>query len=181
MRRGIVAVAAAGLVGLTGCVTETPVAGGARFAYEWWAPVGATAAGLVGLLAAVLLFLRRSVRSGFIAPAVGLVGLAVGPGLFLERAVVTDDRFELHSGLWFMPNRHTVRWDEVQAVEGVAEERTGRRGRKSTSFKLVFTKKGGGTEAVPVGDLMKRGPFQRVLVTAAGKGIPVRGVGPATD
>ena len=172
----------AGLTLLAGCVKETPVAGGSAFTFEPWVPAGIMVAGLVGLAVGAVLLRRRSWFAGVVVVLLGLGGLFVlGPGMFNDKAVVTDERFELDVGFWFAPKTHSVLWADVAAVEGVAEEKTGRRGRKTTDFKVVFKKKSGPAETVPVGDLMKRGAYNRLLEVADRRGIPVSGVGPIMD
>ncbi len=75
----------------------------------------------------------------------------------------------------FSPTRFDIKWDNVTSIEGTSEERRDRRGRKSTSYYLNFNLKSGGSEKVSVGDLMKKGAAQKLLVVAARKNIPVSG------
>ena len=172
----------AGLTLLAGCVKETQVAGGSAFTFEPWVPAGIVVAGLVGLAVGAVLLRRRNWLAGIVVVLLGLLGLVVlGPGMFQDKVTVTDERFELNVGFWFAPTVHSVNLADVAGIEGTAEEKTGRRGRKTTDFKVVFRKKSGPAETVPVGDLMKRGAYNRLLEVADKKGIPVSGVGPIMD
>ncbi len=172
----------AGLTLLAGCVKEMPVAGGSAFTFELWVPAGLVVAGLVGLAIGALLLKRRRWIAGIVVGLLGLFGLVVfGPGLFQDKVTVTDERFELTVGFWFAPTVHRISLADGAGIEGTAEEKTGRRGRKTTDFKVVFKQTSGPSETVPVGDLMKRGAYNRLLEVAGQKGIPVSGVGPEMD
>ncbi len=73
----------------------------------------------------------------------------------MDRVVVSDEGFESSHGFWFSRTVHKVRFDDLSRVQGVVEERTGRRGRKEYSYSFDCTFKSGSREQIPLGDLMK--------------------------
>jgi hypothetical protein len=179
MRSGRLA-AVAVVAAVAGCVQATPVSGGMKYGFVWYIPVLLTFLGLGGLLLGGLLLLRRTFRGGLVALVLGLIGLAVGTNMFFDKAVVDDTHFELRTGFWFAPTRHSVNFADVTSVQGVTEEKTGRRGRKSTNYYLVFVRKSGTSEKVPLGDLMRHGPTDQIVSVLTKKGIPVTGTLPTS-
>lgn len=171
---------AAAAVAAAGCVRETPTGTGSAFTFETWIPASLTLAGVVVLAAGVGLLAKRRWKPGLVALAVGLFGLVLGPNLFFDRAEVDDEHLSLRTGFWFAPTVHEVRFADVASIEGEAQERSTRRGTR-TDFTLVFRRRSGPAERVPLGDLMKRGPMQKALQVAAGRGIPMAGVVPDPD
>jgi hypothetical protein len=169
--------AAAPCLALCGCVSETPTGTGSTFKFEWWIPTLITVVALLGLIAGVLMIKRRK-GGGWVFALAGVFGLIFGTGMFMDRAVVDDDHLDLHTGIIFTPTKHTVRFDDVVAIVGTAEEKAGRRGRTTTSYYLNFQLKSGGVQKVPLGDLMKNGAAAKVLAVAQKRGIPVAGIFP---
>lgn len=167
-------VSALALTALTGCVTETPSGSGSTYKFEWWIPTGLTVVSLLAIVGGVFAVSRKK-NGGWIAVLVGIIGLVLGPSMFFDRAVVDDEHFELRTGIVFSPTTFDIKWDNVASIYGSSEQRTGRRGRKSTSHYLNFVLKSGGTEKVPIGDLMKEGADRKVMEMAQKKGIKLAG------
>lgn len=169
---GLVAVAIC--LSLTGCVSESQSGSGSTFKFQWWIPTLITLVALLLIVGGVFFTVRKK-QGAWVAILVGIFGMIFGPNMFFDRAVVDDDHFELSTGFFFSPTYFNIKWDTVASVHGSMEERTGRRGRKSTSYYLNFNLKSGGTEKVPSGDLMKNGPIKKLVDMATAKGIPVSG------
>jgi hypothetical protein len=169
---GVLAVASCLL--LTGCVSESKAGTGSTFKFDWWIPTLITVVALLLVVGGVLFTVRKK-QGAWVAILVGVVGLLFGPNMFFDRAVIDDDHFELSTGFFFSPTYFNIKWDNVSSIIGSTEEKTGRRGRKSTSFYLNFNLKSGGSEKVPSGDLMKNGPIKKLVEMANAKGIKVDG------
>jgi hypothetical protein len=169
---GLAAIASCVL--LTGCVSETTNGSGSTFKFQWWIPTLITVVALVLIVGGVLFTVRKK-QGAWVAILVGVAGMLFGPNLFFDRAVIDNDHFELSTGFFFSPTYFNIKWDNVASIHGSMEEKTGRRGRKSTSFYLNFNLKSGGSEKVPSGDLMKNGPIVKLIDMANAKGIPVTG------
>lgn len=170
-RRLLAPLAAVALL-TAGCVTESRDGDTTVVAFAPWvgllAILGGLAAVPVGLLAR-----RWKPFLGWALVVLGPVGLVVlAPGLFLDRVTVSPEKFTLWTGFWFSPTVHEVRYDGLSEVAITAEERTGRRGRKSVSYYLECRGKGG-AQKVPVGDLMKEGGLKHILDMADRKDIPI--------
>lgn len=159
---------------LTGCVSESQTGSGSTFKFQWWIPTLITVIALLLIVGGVLFTVRKK-QGAWVAILVGIVGMLFGPNMFFDRAVIDDDHFELSTGFFFSPTYFNIKWDNVANIHGSMEEKTGRRGRKSTSYYLNFNLKSGGSEKVPSGDLMKNGPIKKLVELAAKKGIKVDG------
>lgn len=157
---------------LGGCVTEVRQGDTSTFSFALWFP----ALVFLGSVAALVggWFLRRkSARWGWaLMLAAVLAGLLFAPGLFLDRATVSPEGFTLRTGFWFAPTRHEARFADLARIRLYAKERQTRRGRR-TDVSLLCSRKTGGIAVVPVGDLMKRGPVEKILDLAEERGIEV--------
>lgn len=173
--RSVGMLAVASCLALTGCVSESASGSGSTFKFEWWIPLLITVVSLLALVGGVF-FMTRKKQGAWVAVLLGILGLLFGPNMFFDKAVVDDEHFELRTGIMFSPTTFDIKWDNVTSINGTAEEKSGRRGRKTTSFYLNFALKSGGTEKVPVGDLMKHGAAKKVILMADKKGIPLSGV-----
>jgi hypothetical protein len=160
------------LLSAAGCTTET--AEGNRFTYTFalWVPISVLLLGLVVSFAGWFVRLWKTFW-GWVMIVMGpLLVVVVVPNLFIDSAVVDPEHFTLRTGLWFAPRHHNIRFADLTRLEMTSETRRGRRG-TSTSYYFVCHFKNGGNEKVPLGDLMRNGPSDRILQMVHGRGIPV--------
>ena len=162
------------LCATNGCVKETLDGDTSVFAFEWWVPWTVLFGGIVGFVAAVLIRNWASRWGWGLMIVAPLIMAFIVPGLFIDHVSVNDQRFTLHTGFWFMPTVHEVPFAELSQIDLTQEERKTRRG-TSTSYYLVCHRKSGGIDKVPVGDLMKRGPAEKIISIANAHGIPIVG------
>jgi hypothetical protein len=157
---------------LSGCVNQTAEAGQTTWKFAWWLP---TVVLLGGLIAAPVGWLWRSKNNyGWVLLIGGPLAAAVfAPGLMADRVTVDDEHFTLRTGFWFAPTRHDIRFADVSRIDITSETRSGRRGRRTTSYYLVCHKTTGDSEKVPVGNLMEYAVGD-ILATADERGIPVQ-------
>ena len=171
--RVLAGAASAAACGICGCVRRSNVAGTTTYGFELWLPAmfffGGIAACAFGWL------LRRKIaRLGWILIALGPIStLIMAPNMFMDRVTVNNEGFTLRTGFWFYPTAHSVSFKDVKMLALSAEERRGRRGRKSTSYYLICHHKSGDIEKVPVGTLMQEGAIQRIIATANGQKIEI--------
>lgn len=155
-----------------GCAEERVVGDTTVFTFALWVPALVFLACVVATVAGWFLR-KKSTRWGWILLIAGpLAGAVVAPGLLLDKVTVNDERFTLHTGFWFAPTAHQVRYGDLSVIEFMAEERRSRRG-KRTSYYLLCHKKSGETERVPVGTLMQEGAVIKILDKAVERGVPV--------
>lgn len=157
---------------INGCTVESQSGDTTIYSFALWLP-GIVLLGSVTAFFAGLAIRRESPYWGWLLIVVSAVACVLfAPNLFLDKATVNKDRFTLRTGFWFAPTVHDVRFADLSQIELVGEERMTRHGKK-TSYYLVCYRKSGGSEKVPVGDLMKRGPSARILSTAREQGVSV--------
>jgi hypothetical protein len=160
------------LVLVASCTTETRQGDTTVFAFALWIPALVL---LVGLLAFVIGLILRRRAAGYSWPLM-IMGLSacviLVPGLFLDGATINQDRFTLHTGLWFAPVAHEVHFKELTSIELTRETTRSGQGTNTTEY-IVCNFKSGGSEKIPVGDLMRSGPTARTLQVARKQGIPV--------
>ena len=161
------------LLCLSGCVTETQSGDTSTFTFALWVSGSILLGGLAAMVGGW--FLRtRSERWGWGLMIGGLLAVAIfAPTMFSDKATVSPELFTLRTGFFFAPTRHEVRFADVARMDLTKEVKPGRRGRKDTSYYLNFHLKAGESRKVPIGDLMKNGALERVLVIAATQNIPV--------
>ncbi len=153
------------LVFLTGCTEETVEGSKLTVKFATWVPIavilGGIAAGVGGF------FLKRyNTKYGWTLLVLGpVMAVIVGPGMLKDHLIVDDDHFELETGFWFMPTKHSIRFDEIRSIE-IKEEPNG----KSTKVTMYCRKNNNEMVAVPVGDLMKQGALDRIVQRAKSKG-----------
>jgi hypothetical protein len=68
--------------------------------------------------------------------------------------VVNQEGFYSRHGFWWSPTVHNIRYDELDLVRLVVEEKPSRRG-KTYSYYFDCTFKTGKQERVPLGDIMR--------------------------
>jgi hypothetical protein len=172
-RRYGTTLAGVGLLALTagGCVDRNVDGDHVTYAFSWWV----WASVLVGALVAFplgLVLRRRSGRYGWALLILAPLGLFVlWPALILDRVKVDSEHFEARYGIWVSPNRHDLRFDDVQQIRLVTYEERTRRG-KRTKQKLVCTTRDGRAVTVHLGDLVKRAAPE-ILDRAEARGVPI--------
>ena len=160
---------------MSGCVDREVKGDAVEFSFEGW--VGMTVL-LVGLAAAPIgLMLRESWKKGM---WVGLVMspvllLGVMPSMFLDYAKVDSQHFEGRYGIWFAPTKFDVKYADLNHIDHVTYETRGRRGRKSTKYRLDCVTKSGQVQKVSLGDMMKEARDD-ILERASAAGVAVRDV-----
>ena len=157
---------------LVGCVTESRQGDTSVFSFALWLP-GLVLLGSVAALVGGWFLRLKSARWGWsLMLAAVLAGILFAPGLLLDRATVGREQFTLRTGLWFAPVRHVVRFADLAQIRVVSRERRTRRGAQ-TEVSLFCYRKAGSLAIVPAGDLMKRGPVQKILDIAEEQGVAV--------
>ncbi|HEY2839846.1 MAG TPA: hypothetical protein VGJ26_11890 [Pirellulales bacterium] len=96
--------------------------------------------------------------------------VAVVPGFWSDFIKVDEQGFELKTGFWFAPTHYKVEFDKLSSIALTAETRTGRRGRKETSYFLQCAERAAAGDKVPVGDMMKVA-LDEILTRAHDKGV----------
>jgi len=138
------------LAATTGCVRETTDGSARVFSYELWLPLLVLGAGVAA--APIGWVLRKtSGRLGWGLLIVGpLAAIFFAPSLFSERAVVDEEGYTSHGGIWGLTTSHEVRFDDLTLVRITSKEVRGRRGRRKTEYYIVCVRKDGTSEEVPV-------------------------------
>lgn len=141
---------------ITGCKRTVLQDGSIEFAVQSWVPLLIVLAGAAAAASGVLLICQTKRLAGILVALFGLLAAgAFAPGLYSDRVIVSDQGFESTHGFWWDPVVHRVRYDDLSMVQGVVEERTGRRGRKEYSYYFDCSFKSGVQERIPLGDLMR--------------------------
>lgn len=157
----------------TGCVKESVDGTTFRYTFESWVSLGALAGGIVAIPLGLVLR-NKIARLGWALIIGGPVLLILlVPGLFRDEVVVTLEGFQLRTGIWFCPTNHDVSFADVSGITIDQYATRGRRGRRGNNMDLLIRNSTGGTERVPVGDLMKRGGLAKILEVAKSRSIPI--------
>ncbi len=160
---------------LSGCVDREVKGDAVEFSFSSWVPLTVL---LVGLASAPIgLMFRESSKKalwvGLIMSPVLLLGVL--PSIFLDYAKVDSEHFEGRYGIWFTPTKFDVKYSDLNHIDHVTFETRGRRGRKSTKYRLDCVSKSGQVQKVSLGDLMKHARDD-VLERAVAAGVGVREV-----
>ena len=157
---------------ISGCTKESQEGDTTIFTYAAWVPGVVLGGGILGTVAGVLI--RKSIaRLGWALIIGGPVAAFIfAPGLYSDKIAVSHDRFTMRTGFWFAPTVHELQLGDVAHVELTSEKRVGRRG-TSTSYFMQCFRKAGNMEKVPINDLMKQGPLDKVLEIMNARGIPI--------
>src|SRR5688500_18347622 len=123
------------LFGLAGCYRKVSEEGSLVFSFQPWVPSLIILAGLVAIAAGILLFAQRQRFWGVILIIAGPIAIgAIAPGMFLDKVIVNQEGFYSRHGMWWSPTIHDIKYKDLERVNLVVEERTGRRGRKNFSY-----------------------------------------------
>ena len=150
-------VAAMGLAAVSGCYQQTSENGGLVFSYQAWVPV-AVALGCLALVPVGILLFTQKKRLWGVVLALGgpIAAIVIAPTMYKDRVVVNDDGFYSRHGFWWDPTVHEIKYDDLNLVKLIVEEKIGRRGRKSYSYYYDCSFKSGKQERVPLGDLIRQ-------------------------
>jgi hypothetical protein len=146
------------------------------YAFEWYVPVGLTLLTVAALAASGVLAWKKQWHLAVLFLVAGVAGLAFAPNWFVDRAVVDDDRVELRTGFWFAPQTYSFRFDDVREITGSAStHRVGRGGYTDYVFTVNTST---GSFEMPVGEVMMRGPVERIVRILDRRRIPHKGYMP---
>ncbi len=157
---------------VSGCVNASRDGDTMVFTFAAWVPGLVFVAGAVALAAGIALRSKATGWAWVLMIGGPLASLVFAPGLYSDKATVDKEHFTLRTGFWFAPTVHDVSFSELSRIELTGESRMTRRGRR-TSYYLLCHRKTGGSEKVPVGDLMKQGAAAAILGQAEELGISV--------
>jgi hypothetical protein len=174
--RGLYPAAAAACLCLTGCVSEAKDGAASVYTFAWYVPVGLTLLAVAALAAGGVLAWKKQRELGAILLVAGVAGLAFAPNWFVDRAVVDDDHVELRTGFWFYPQTYSFRFDDVREITGSAS--TSRAGGGSYTDYTFRVTTSDGSFTMPVGEVMMRGPVERIVKVLDQRRIPHRGYMP---
>jgi hypothetical protein len=149
---GYIGLVAFVVLGFSGCVREDVAGSTVTCTNELWVPLVTLLVGVVAGPAGWYLR-QKSGRLGWglmiLSP---IVVFGFVPSLFMDKAVVDDNHFSVRTGIWGMTAVHDVTFNELSRVRAIGEERTGKYGRKSTSYFLLCERKDGTSAKVPLGN-----------------------------
>lgn len=156
---------------LAGCVTRSDSDAGASFHYEWWLPLSVLVAG-VAFVPIGLGLRKQSERLGWGLIIAGpLAVLMFAPSLFLERTLVSDQGFEVRSGIWGMTANQKVDFNAVRSLR-IAEEETG--GRRSRQIEvLYFDLLSGPAARLPLNNDVKIEAAKEIVTRLTQRGVPL--------
>lgn len=129
------------LLFLAGCVEKSTDGADTIYNYEMSLPALVF---LGGLVAVPIGWKIRGTRFGWVFLVGGpIAALGIAPSLFLTKVTVNDEGFRVANGIWGATATHEIDYSSVRSVRLTAEESRGRRGRKSTSYYLIFSTSAG--------------------------------------
>jgi hypothetical protein len=157
---------------ISGCTKESQDGDTTIFTYAAWVPGVVLGGGILGTVVGVLI--RKSIeRLGWALIIGGPVATFLfAPGLYADKVTISNERFTMRTGFWFAPTVHEVQLGEVSHIELTSEKRVGRRG-TTTNYYMQCHRRAGNMERVPINDLMKNGPLDKVLHVVNGRGIQI--------
>lgn len=160
---------------MSGCVEREVKGDVVEISFADWVPITVL---LVGLAAAPIgIMLRQSWKKGMwlgliMSPVLLFLVL---PSMFLDYARIDSQHFEGRYGIWFAPTKFDLRYADLSHIDYVIFEQRGRRGRKSTKYRLDCVSKSGQVQKVSLGDMLKEARDD-ILARAAAAGVAVREV-----
>jgi hypothetical protein len=158
---------------LAGCVDRTTDGNTSVYTFSLWVLAVAVLAGLA--LMAIGLFTRnKSPRwRAYLLIVLGVLVIAIMvPMLRADRVEVDEEHFTSTHGLPWDRARHEVRFDQLREVRVEVTETRSRRGGTRKNYALLCQTKSGGTEKVPVGNVMEAAVGE-VLGIARKKKVPL--------
>ncbi|MBX9678545.1 MAG: hypothetical protein K2X38_07255 [Gemmataceae bacterium] len=154
-------------ISLSGCTEVTRTGDKAIWTFAPWVGLLVLLGALVGIAGGFLWLVFRDKWTGIAGTAFFVIlGVIAAPAMFTDFCEVTPEGFHLRTGIWFAPNEHRIRFDEVDSIHMTTE-----RGRRSSSTFLVSNTRQGQVRT-PVGDLMRHGPIDDIIAQVRRRGIP---------
>jgi hypothetical protein len=168
-RAGIGLVIGPSVCVLSGCYERVAQGDSAVYRFAWWIGPMVILAGILGLPVGWLL--RKKVpRWGYSLMILAPIVLVIGaPAIYRDRVVIDSEHFEAQFGLWFKPQFHQVRFDDLREIQYVGVR--GNRGR--TNYELRCVTKSGQVTVVPAGDLV-RNTVPEILERAKAHGVAIQ-------
>lgn len=152
---------------ICGCTEATRTGDKAIWTFAPWVGVLVLLGALAGIGAGFLWMVFRDKWTGIAGIAFFvIIGVIAAPAMFTDFCEVTPEGFHLRTGIWFAPNEHRIRFDEVNSMQMITE-----RGRRSSSTFLVSQTRQGQVKT-PIGDLMRNGPIDDIIMQVRRRGIP---------
>ena len=157
---------------LAGCTRKETQGDLTIVTYEAW--VGLVAI-LIGLVVAVVSLLMRKSGIGAWIVAIAAVAFTVGfaPFGFVDYVRVDKEHIATRWGFWFVPTLHDIRFDDIAKVDYTKETRRGRRGRKETSYNLVFSRKSGEQEKLTATNSLMQAASDELVDALSAKGLAI--------
>ncbi|MFO0863459.1 MAG: hypothetical protein U0744_02155 [Gemmataceae bacterium] len=151
-----------------GCTEVMRVGDKAIWTFATWVGLIVLLGSLAGIAAGFLWMVFRDKWTGVAGIAFFvIVGVVAAPAMFTDFCEVTPEDFHLRTGIWFAPNEHRVRFEDVLSMHLTTE----RSGRSSSTYLISQTRQG--QVKTPVGDLMRNGPLEDIVAQARRRGILV--------
>jgi hypothetical protein len=94
----------------------------------------------------------------------------VAPAMYSDRVALDSEHFEARYGIWFSPQQHNVRFDDLSEIRFVET----RDAKNRVNHELHCVYKSGHVTVVHVGDLTVKA-VPEILERARAKGVPVLG------
>lgn len=154
-----------------GCVQEARDGDTTVVTFAPWVGLLVAAPGLLGVMVGLVVLRWQKIAGAAVAGLALLGTAAIAPNLFADRVTVSPERFALRTGFWFAPTVREVPFRGLTEIAITAEEKPTRQGTR-TSYSLEC-RGAGGTQRVPVGDLMRNGGWQAIKAEALRQGIPI--------
>jgi hypothetical protein len=156
------------LLVLCGCTEVERVGNKAIWTFAPWVGILVLLGSLLGIAGSFLWMVYRDKWTGIAGIAFCVIlGVIAAPAMFTDFCEVSPEGFHLRTGIWFAPNEHRVRFDDVLSMHLTTE----RSGRSSSTYLVSQTRQG--QVKTPVGDLMRHGPLDDIVLQARQRGIAV--------
>lgn len=157
---------------LSGCIRKETQGDLSIYTFETWVGASIIVVGLAVTVGAILF--RKSGAGAWITAVVALVlTIVLAPMMFMDFVKVDKEHLESNWGFWFAPSKHDIRFDDVAKVDYTKEVKRGRRGRKNTTYFLIFTKKSGEQLKVAASGELMTAASDDIVSSLSAKGLHV--------
>jgi len=157
---------------LAGCTRKEQQGDLMVWKYETWVGFAAILGGIA--VAAGAIALRKSGNWSWVIMLLA-IGFTIGfaPFGFVDHVSLDQEHIATRWGFWFAPTLHDIRFDDVSRVDYTKETRRGRRGRKETSYYLVFTTKNGTQDKLTATNSLMEAAAEDLMLALAAKNLSV--------